>query len=75
MIHTRFISLALGMLLALPSSGNTPEDPLKTVQKSILEDPLMEQVTRMATRPFRPASMPETDTEKYGSATSTPSYR
>ena len=48
MIHTRFISLALGMLLALPSSGNTPEDPLKTVQKSILEDPLMEQVTRMA---------------------------
>lgn len=48
MIHTRFISLALGMLFALPSSGNTPEDPLKTVQKSILEDPLMEQVTRMA---------------------------
>lgn len=36
------------MFFALSSFGNTSEDPLKIVQKSILEDPLMEQVSRMA---------------------------
>lgn len=35
-------------VFALSSFGNTSEDPLKIVQKSILEDPLMEQVSRMA---------------------------
>lgn len=48
MKHTKFITLTVGMFFALSSFGNTSEDPLKIVQKSILEDPLMEQVSRMA---------------------------
>ena len=43
MKHTKFITLTVGMFFALSSFGNTSEDPLKIVQKSILEDPLMEQ--------------------------------
>lgn len=42
MKHTKFITLTVGMFFALSSFGNTSEDPLKIVQKSILEDPLME---------------------------------
>ena len=48
MKHTKFITLTVGMFFALSSFGNTSEDPLKIVQKSILEDPLMEQVSRIA---------------------------
>lgn len=48
MKHTKFITLTVGMFFALSSFGNISEDPLKIVQKSILEDPLMEQVSRMA---------------------------
>ena len=41
MKHTKFITLTVGMFFALSSFGNTSEDPLKIVQKSILEDPLI----------------------------------
>lgn len=75
MKHTKFITLTVGMFFALSSFGNTSEDPLKIVQKSILEDPLMEQVSRMAHHTVSTVLMLGMDTVKYGYVISTLLYK